>query len=356
MIKINILYNIINNPTGGGNQFLRNLKKALVDKNCYTEPENADVIIFNSHHHIKEVIKLKKKYPNKIFIHRIDGPMKRVTANNNDKRDDIAYIANKYLADATIFQSQYSMEANIQQKIPRNRTETIIMNSTDSAIFNCPPNKVINKNEKIRLVATSWSNNMNKGFGIYDYLDKNLNFDKYEMSFVGNSPIEFKNIKSVPPLNTENLAQFLKTQDIYITACKDEPCSNALIEALMCGLPALCLNSGSNPEILGKGGLLFDKPEQISTLLEEITNNYQKYQSQINCQTMDETTSQYIALAKKLVDDYKSNDYKVKQINFCQEYVIHLVIWYERLYAKYLLNIKNKFKKLLGICKKREIA
>lgn len=343
MIKINILFNIKNAPIGGGNQFLRNLKKALVDRNCYAEPENADVIIFNSYQNIKEVIDFKKKYPNKIFIHRVAGPIKRQTS-NNDKRDNIAYIANKYLADATIFQSQYSMEANIQQKISRNRTEAIIMNSTDGAIFNCPPNKVFNKNEKIHLVATSWSDNMNKGFGIYDYLDKNLNFDKYEMSFVGNSPIEFKNIKLIPPLNTENLAQFLKTQDIYITACKNEPCSNALIEALMCGLPALCLNSGSNSEILGKGGLLFDKPEEISTLLEEITNNYQKYQNRINCQPMDETTSQYIALAEKLVDDYKSNNYKLKQINLCQEYMIRWVIWYEKQNAKYLLR-KKQFKK-----------
>lgn len=344
-MKINIIFPITDKPTGGGNQFLRNLKKALVDRNCYAEPENADVFIFNSHHHMKEVIKLKKKYPNKVFIHRIDGPMKWVTSNNDDKRDDIAYIANKYLADATVFQSRYSMEANIQQKIPRNKTEAIIMNSTDSTIFSCPPNKVFNKNEKIRLVATSWANNMNKGFGIYDYLDKNLNFDKYEMSFAGNSPIEFKNIKLIPPLNTENLAQFLKTQDIYITACKNEPCSNALIEALMSGLPALCLNSGSNSEILGKGGLLFDKPEEISALLDEITNNYQKYQSQINCQTMDEATSQYVALAEKLVDECKSNNYKLKQINLYQEYMIRWVIWYEKLNAKYLSNIKKRFKK-----------
>ena len=61
---------------GGGNQFLKYLIKNLRSLNFITtNPEKADIIFFNSHHCIAEIINLKKKYNKKIFIQRIDGPM-----------------------------------------------------------------------------------------------------------------------------------------------------------------------------------------------------------------------------------------------------------------------------------------
>jgi len=87
---------------------------------------------------------------------------------------------------------------------------------------------------KVKLIASSWSNNWRKGFDIYRFLDENLDFSKYEMTFVGNSPVKFKNIKQIPPVESRDLAELLRTHHIYITASQNDPCSNSLIEALSC--------------------------------------------------------------------------------------------------------------------------
>ena len=43
----------------------------------------------------------------------------------------------------------------------------------------------------------------------------------------------------------------------YLAPSCDDPCSNALLEALACGLPAAYRDSGGHPELVGEGGLPF---------------------------------------------------------------------------------------------------
>lgn len=75
-MKIHILYTFQDNPWGGGNQFLKALKKQFLINDVYCQnPTDAGVILFNSHHQIKSILILKKKYSDKIFIHRLDGPI-----------------------------------------------------------------------------------------------------------------------------------------------------------------------------------------------------------------------------------------------------------------------------------------
>ena len=55
-----IVYNFKDGAWGGGNQLLKALRKCFIKKRCYVEsPEDADVILFNSHHELKSVLKLK---------------------------------------------------------------------------------------------------------------------------------------------------------------------------------------------------------------------------------------------------------------------------------------------------------
>ena len=256
MMNIHIIFNIQNKPTGGGNQFLKALKNYFVQINSYTEnPNDADIFLFNSYQYIKNVIKLKKKYPDKLFAHRIDGPI-RLYSKMSDKRDDIINTTNKYIADATIFQSEWSKEQNLKLGLNRTAFDTTIINAPDKYIFNKTGKKEIDQSKKIRLIATSWSSNKSKGFSTYKWLDDNLDFSKYDMTFCGNSPVKFKNIKHILPLPEEKLAKQLKLHDIFITASQKDPCSNSLTEALHCGLPAIALNDGGHPEIIKNAGKL----------------------------------------------------------------------------------------------------
>ena len=62
ILKINIVFDFTDNPWGGGNQFLKALSQELIKKSFYTEDESgADIFLFNSHHSLKKVFKLKLK-------------------------------------------------------------------------------------------------------------------------------------------------------------------------------------------------------------------------------------------------------------------------------------------------------
>jgi glycosyltransferase involved in cell wall biosynthesis len=328
-------------PWGGGNQFLKALKNEFIKIGVYEEiPEKADVILFNSHHNLKKVISLKQEFPSKIFVHRVDGPIFLIR-NRDLHIDKTLFEINHKVADATIFQSNWSKLKCYSLALKRNNFETIIMNAPDPSIFNRKGKIPLGENRKIRLIATSWSSNWNKGFDVYKWLDENLDFSKYEMTFIGNSPIKFKNIKWIRPLPSEELAKQLKQHDIFITASRKDPCSNSLIEALHCGLPAIAYNDGGHPEIIGAGGELFNKPEEIPNLIEKIILNYDYYLSSINLPTLDEVGEQYYKFMNNIYEKVKDKEYTPKKFSYYDYLKIKLIIYYWK-FSGVIFSIKNK--------------
>lgn len=313
-MKIHILYNLKEGPWGGGNQFLKALKKEFERKRVYArEPEKADVVLFNSHHFFNNAFKLKKKFPEKIFIHRVDGPIGLYRG--KDKIIDKAIFGfSALLADGIVFQSHWSKEQN--QKICNNKSiyETVVYNASDSAIFNKRNKKPFKFQGKIRLIAVSWSSNIRKGFEVYKYLDENLDFSKYKMVFVGNSPVKFKNIEYQRSLPSEDLANVLKSQDIYITASQKDPCSNSLIEALSCGLPAVALRDGGHPELVQQGGEMFENKQDVIESINRAANNYLDLQSKIPEFSIKKAAEEYYGLAKKIFNDVENKTYQPKKL------------------------------------------
>ena len=313
--KIHILYPFTEGPWGGGNQFLKSLREYFKKNHLYSDnSEDANVILFNSHHYLDEVCTIKRKYPDKILIHRVDGPILLVRGNDRTT-DKIVFQFNNFLADGTVFQSKWSEKKNHEMGFKKSRYGTIIMNAPDPEIFNSKGKRPFNRN-KVRLIATSWSGNPRKGFDIYKYLDENLDFNRYEMTFVGNSPMEFKNIKWIKPVPSQELAEILKDHDIYITGSRNDPCSNSLIEALHCGLPAMVINSGGHPEIISGAGELFYHEKDVLNAIDKVANNYEYYQSQINLPTIDEVGKKYLRFAETIHNDFLSGDYHPKRVNF----------------------------------------
>lgn len=310
--RIHILYEFVEGPTGGGTQFLKALRKYFRKEGVYSEePGAAEVILFNSHQCLDRVFELKKRYPNKIFIHRV-GPVFRL-ARGNKALDELIHQFNELLADGTIFQSNWSREKHLGFGMAKNKYETIILNAPDPDIFN-PKHDESFHGRKIRLIASSWSSNIRKGFDIYRFLDEHLNFNKYEMTFVGNSPVEFKNIKWIKPVPSQRVADVLKQHDIYIMASINDACSNSLIEALSCGLPAIAVNDGGNPEILGKAGELFEDERGTIEAIDKVAQNYGHYQQRISLPTLDEVGQRYYRFAQTIYEDCLSGSHNPKPL------------------------------------------
>ena len=346
--KIHILYDFQGGPWGGGNQFLKCLKKGFENIGVYTnEIGKANVLLFNNYpfrneSYFNEAIKFKKYNPRGIIINRIDGPISLIR--NRDRDVDVVIAGfSKLFVDGIVCQSGWSKSRNKELFNLSANYETIIYNASDSDIFNANGKKAFQPSGKVRLIATSWSGNWQKGFEIYKYLDENLDFNKYEMTFVGSSPIEFKNIKWVKPVSSDILAGILKEHDIYITASQNDPCSNALIEALSCGLPAVALNSGGHPELIGGGGTLFNGNADVIGAINEVTVNYDDYVSELPKYSIENIVNSYLAFAQQIQKDMLNGNYICKKVSIGNRFImlylfIRIFVW------KIMVWVRNKCK------------
>jgi glycosyltransferase involved in cell wall biosynthesis len=226
------------------------------------------------------------------MVHRVDGPL-AVYRGTDEDSDYRIWQINQELADATIFQSSYSLQKHLELGLEF-KSPCVIMNASDPRVFHPHGRITFDRRRKIRLISTSWSDNLNKGAPIYKWLEDQLDWDRFEYTFVGRSQIQFERIRMIAPVPSEQVAELLRQHDIYIIASRYDPCSNALIEALSCGLPAIYLNSGGHPEIVGEAGFAFLYKEEIPELLDRLVEEYEDRQARISIPNLQEVADQYL--------------------------------------------------------------
>ncbi len=287
-------------PTGGGNQFLRALGRELGRRGqIAADGARADVVLFNSYQEVPAAVTLRRANPDAVFVHRVDGPM-RLYNRPDDPRDGLAMEANALIADATVFQTRWCREANRELGWAASGPEAVIGNAADPNVFRRRAARL--PAGRVRVIATSWSSNPNKGFDAYSWLDSNLDFARFEMTFVGNSPVGFASIRSLAPMDSPGLAAELGAHDVFLTASRKDPCSNSLIEALTIGLPAVARADGGHPELMGGGGLLFADHAEIPGLLECVAREYETFHAGISVPSIGTIADDYDAFARELVD------------------------------------------------------
>lgn len=299
-MKIHIAYNLKSGPWGGGNQFLKALQKTLIASGDYSElVSKSDALIFNSYNDLWPILKSYFLYPKKKIIYRL-GPIFSTYRKGLRWKliDTITVVFANLFSDLTIFQSNWSYEKAKEFGFSRNKKYTIILNAVDASVFYKKEYKEKKAGEKIKLIYSSWSSNMKKGFAYLKFLDENLDFTKYEMTFVGNSPFVFKNIKIIKPLESVKLAEKLRESDIFISPVEDDACSNALLEGLASGLPAVSLKSGGNPELVGLGGELFLNERELLESIDKVAGNLNFYQNGIKVKKIEEIGREYVIAIK----------------------------------------------------------
>ena len=268
-MKIYIDYKFTPNPWGGGNQFLKALRRELFRINKYTNfISRANTIIVNSHHFSYKLFFLYLIKSNLKIIHRIDGPISFTRNKKFSHIDKLIYSFSKNFSDGVIFQSNWSKNKNYKLGFEKKIKSTIINNAPDKNIFNKKKN--IKKSHKIKIISTSWSSNLKKGFKYLKYLDDNLNFNKFEITFVGNCPIKFKNIITINAVKSKKLAKILNRNNFFLTASRNDPCSNSLLEALHCGLYPIYLDSGGHNELVKNQGIKFRSRKELLNKIKRI--------------------------------------------------------------------------------------
>ena len=291
-------------PYGGGNQFMMALQGAFERRGVRvvtnTLSRSVDVHICNSCWFDYQKFEKKAGSIPIRMIHRIDGP---VTLYRGEGRevDETIFALNKRFGSATVFQSAYcfrkSYELGFEAVSP-----VVIHNGVDPRVFNADGKALFEEGRKIRLISSAWSDNPRKGGPFLKWLDGALDWDRFEYTFVGRVQERFDNIDHVPAVGSGALADLLRAHDIYLSVSLHEPCSNALLEAMSCGLPALYRDDGGNPELVSFGGLPFTDETDVVDQLERLASNYRSFRELIWLRSIDDIAGRYIKLAEKICD------------------------------------------------------
>jgi glycosyltransferase involved in cell wall biosynthesis len=234
----------------------------------------------------------REREPGSVVLHRVDGPI-QLYRGEDGRNDALCYDINRELADLTVMQSGWSLRRSHDLGY-RPFRPILTWTSCDPAIFHPAGRPPFDRSRKTRLISTSWSDNPRKGRATYEWLDAHLDWSRYEYTFVGRTQGAFRNIRTLPPVDSEALGGLLREHDIYLTASAGDPCSNALVEALACGLPAAYRRDGGHPELVGFGGIGFGAPEEIPGVLERLVAHYEAFQRTIWVDGIDEFAQKYI--------------------------------------------------------------
>ena len=284
-------------PYGGGNQFLLALRRELEGRGLSVEVNRVSggtpACLYNSFNF--DFTRLRRFRRDGVrMVHRVDGPI-GVYRGFDDGTDRRIVEINR-LADATILQSQYSLDKHHELGLMLH-DPVVIPNTVDPSIFH-PPAAREPLGRRVRVIASSWSDNPRKGGEILAWLDRNLDFDTFELTFAGRTQQKFERIRVVDPLPSESLAELLRAQDAYLAPSRDDPCSNALVEALACGLPVAYLRSGGHPELVGEAGIGFDDRKELPDVFAQLAAELDTRRAAIRVPAIGDVADRYLEVLR----------------------------------------------------------
>ena len=286
-LDICVLFDTVDTPTGGGNQFLKALIAEFRRRGLHvtTRPTaRTQAVLLNGFNQgsgrplrVKKVARLqrtgrmallprgyRRRQPRPVLVHRVDG-VPHLTRGQKTNADIIQPAVNA-LTDHTIFQSDFcrtSFQANCDHAPTSWR---VVKNAVDPSVF-FPPDQRRQLGRVTSLVATSWSPNPSKGFSTLAAISR---LPGVQLTFAGNwcPDVDPAKTKLVGALNSVKLSELLRSSDAMVHAAMNEPCSNSIVEALACGLPVVYRDSGGNRELAGDYGVALtgDIEETVAAL------------------------------------------------------------------------------------------
>ena len=202
---------------------------------------------------------------------------------------------NGALADATILQSRYSLEKHLELGFDL-RAPVVIPNAVDPAIFHPPERREPldgqeGPADRVELVGQPAQGRRDAGVARSPPRLGAVRDDLRRAARRCGSSGSVRSGRSPPWRSPSCFA----THDVYVAPSRDDPCSNALLEALACGLPAAFLASGGHPELVGEAGLPFEADEELPDVLDRLVEEIEERRAAISIPTIAEVTDRYLA-------------------------------------------------------------
>jgi glycosyltransferase involved in cell wall biosynthesis len=363
-MKVSIGSKIVEGPWGGGNLFVKNLSSYLkelgheviydlsesdIDLILLTDPRSRRESSSTFNH--EDINKYKKFInPNTSVVQRINECDERKNTDNIN----IFYLEASSCANKVVFVSKWLEDIYLELGMSSTKSQ-VIMSGSDKKVFKNYHNKI--KNNKVKVVTHHWSSHKNKGFESYEVIDKLLKDPKWknklEFSYIGNSSSDYplNNSILVEPLSGISLASKLSENDIYLTGSINEPSGNHHIEAALCGLPILYLDSGGTPEYCNNYGVAYRGLDELEEKLEYIIENQEVFKEELkkypfNSENMNK---EYLELFNLLVADKSLNKIQINKI-YQRLYLLRFKLSkFTRKFSQ--VNIRTRIKKILSIWK-----
>jgi glycosyltransferase involved in cell wall biosynthesis len=294
---LSIFHEFVPAPAGGASQALRALtgecerRGITVQTNVLAAGTRA--CLFNSFNFDFRRLRRSTR-PGLRLVHRVDGPIASYRGFDDGTDARIAEL-NAELAAATVLQSSYSRDAHAALGIEL-RNPVVVRNTVDPAIFHPSPAREPPAGRRIRVIASSWSDNPNKGSEVLAWLDRHLDRGRYELVFAGRTTVALEHTRMLGALPSAQLAAELRRCDVYLAPSRNDPCSNALLEGLACGLPAVYRASGGHPELVGDAGLAFTSAEEVPDALDRLVDGLDGYRAAIAVPSLHDVAERYLEI------------------------------------------------------------
>jgi hypothetical protein len=245
----------VSGPWGGGNQFVAQLKTHLrardhrvshrlwpwTERILLVAPRPFQNVTFD----VDDIRRFKARHPSAVCVHRINQTnLGRGTSNV----DDLFKRANE-VADSTVFISAWVRDYFTARWFDPDRAHSVIHNGADPSIF-FPAAAPWNPSQgPCRLVTHHWSDNWNKGFAVYQQVDRMIaagELPGFELTVIGRWPKEivWRSAATYPPVPPRELGEQLRRHHLYLTAAVAEAGGMHHIEGAQCGLPLVYHEDG----------------------------------------------------------------------------------------------------------------
>jgi len=295
-MRVCLYYKAVDKPWGGTNRFILNLAKFLLSRgiDISAGPGDCDVLLLNGAYKApgkmldpRQIKRLRQGYrgfwglfgkrtARPAIVYRLDG-LRGFYSGAASAMDSIQLECLSYV-DYVVFQSRFAAGIFAQKGFIGGDFK-IIHNGVDQDIFNCRGRKFWDKKEKLKIISSSWSSNLNKG---HESIARFSQLPGVEVSFIGQWPKELdaKNVRLSGPLNADGLSQAYRQAHVFLFPALHEACPNTVLEAISCGLPVMYLESGGTPEVAGGYGALIRGRDEAGCL-EEMRAGYDSFVANI---------------------------------------------------------------------------
>ena len=323
-----ILFDTINSPTGGGNQFLKALTlelSSLGHRVTNRPTPNTQAVLLNGFNYasgkllrVRQVaqlrqtgrmtllgelvptrIQLRRTRKGPVLIHRVDG-VPELGRGHRTMADEVQPAVDR-LTDHTVFQTVFCKDSFSEHCGIAPTSWSVINNAVDPCIFSPDP-KADSPDGKLRLVAVSWASNRRKGF---DTLADISRLPGVELTFVGNwcPEVDPAEVTLVGVRDSRGVSEILRSCHAMVHAAWNEPCSNAIVEAMACGLPVIYRDSGGNRELAGDYGVALteDLSADVGSLREQFTKLKQKVLRDRSKFLISRAANEYLAMFQEAI-------------------------------------------------------